>query len=422
MAGPIDAEIERVNGVNYALPRLGKIPIYNFPLSPTADAVAPAIQISGIWLQVNPIHSTFDVDVQALQQDLNTLRAQNASLRTSSDRQLTQANQELYTLRSTLAAKDQQFAAKVAQLTEEVNRLKNQVALSDSLQESNRVLKDTIEKIRQENSELQKRIILAEAARTLAENKLRTSTSYATLRLSNVNGNQSPAPAQYKSTTTNPAPSPSQSPSPQNNPSNLLQGPTPPSPSQPAWKNTSVSPVGGVDNKLHPDQAANAPYGTRISAAYQPVMTRSSTAKLVSQSPVQNLTTPTNLNVGQPEKLEVRQASQGAEVRAASPADATAKTAPQEPLKDGMVDPNLVRPSEEVEYDRSFLEERGEGFGEIAYAHFDFDAEDYRETSCIKGDKIEIVKKMSREWWVGRVVRTGRFGMIPSDFLGPAPP
>lgn len=79
VAGLLDAEIHQLEGLNYARPSLSLFPVYNFPLV-TDNSTCPAIQIHGVWFQVNPVHASSEKAPMADEKTLQLLQAENAAL------------------------------------------------------------------------------------------------------------------------------------------------------------------------------------------------------------------------------------------------------------------------------------------------------------------------------------------------------
>lgn len=68
-----------MEGLNYAHPSLSLFPVYNFPLAPDTGT-CPAIQIHGVWFRVNPVHTSADKAHIAAAEQIQHLKAENASL------------------------------------------------------------------------------------------------------------------------------------------------------------------------------------------------------------------------------------------------------------------------------------------------------------------------------------------------------
>ncbi|VDD81582.1 unnamed protein product [Mesocestoides corti] len=52
-------------------------------------------------------------------------------------------------------------------------------------------------------------------------------------------------------------------------------------------------------------------------------------------------------------------------------------------------------------------------------AAYDYDAADYDEVSFIEGDEILHGEPIDEGWMFGTVKRTGKFGMLPSNYVVP---
>jgi hypothetical protein len=76
--GALDAEIQRIEGLNYAKPVFGLLPIYDFPAS-NLSTTAPAIQLHGVWFRVNPV-SKEALNARKESERLEILEAENEHL------------------------------------------------------------------------------------------------------------------------------------------------------------------------------------------------------------------------------------------------------------------------------------------------------------------------------------------------------
>lgn len=101
MHEPVDAEIDRVDGLNYAKLCSGLLPVYDFPVASTKGTV-PAVQLNGVWFRVNPIASEELKGSTATSVQLEVLEAENArltSLTTSLTEELEKTKVELEAVR-----------------------------------------------------------------------------------------------------------------------------------------------------------------------------------------------------------------------------------------------------------------------------------------------------------------------------------
>ena len=53
----------------------------------------------------------------------------------------------------------------------------------------------------------------------------------------------------------------------------------------------------------------------------------------------------------------------------------------------------------------------------VYVAMYDYEAQDTDEVSFVDGDRIIDSEAIDDGWMYGRVLRTGRFGMLPSNYV-----
>lgn len=99
VAGLMDAEIVQHDGVNYARPICGLLPIYSFP-SDSSDMSSdpmPAMQLHGVWFRVNPIASNSQSGSEIalnLKSENTTLKSEIETLRRQIEEMSMESRQE----------------------------------------------------------------------------------------------------------------------------------------------------------------------------------------------------------------------------------------------------------------------------------------------------------------------------------------